>query len=157
MKPAPFRYLRPGTLEEALDHAAQFGEDALLLAGGQSLVPMMNLRLARAGHVVDLNALDALAYIERRDGELAIGSMTRQASVEHSSAAGRDAPLVVEVMPHVAYPAIRSRGTIGGSLALADPQGRAALRRARLRGHPRAHQLGRKTPGAGARVLPRTV
>jgi carbon-monoxide dehydrogenase medium subunit len=122
MKPAPFDYHRPDTLDEALALLAELGSDAKPLAGGQSLVPAMNFRLARPGVVVDLNRLDALAYIdEAPGGELRIGAMTRQRAAERSRAVANRTPLLCEAMPWVAHPQIRNRGTVGGSLAHADP------------------------------------
>jgi CO/xanthine dehydrogenase FAD-binding subunit len=122
MKPATFEYHRPETLDEALAIFAQLGSDAKPLAGGQSLVPAMNFRLARPEVLVDLNRLDPLVYIdEGQDGGLRIGAMTRQRSAERSSVIARQAPLLAEAMPWVAHPQIRNRGTIGGSLAHADP------------------------------------
>jgi CO/xanthine dehydrogenase FAD-binding subunit len=122
MKPAPFDYRRPDTLEEALAIFAELGSDAKPLAGGQSLVPAMNFRLARPEVLVDLNRLDPLAYLhETPDGGLRIGAMTRQRSAERSSVVASRASLLSEAMPWVAHPQIRNRGTVGGSLAHADP------------------------------------
>jgi CO/xanthine dehydrogenase FAD-binding subunit len=121
MKPAPFDYRRPETLDEALAMFAQLGSEAKALAGGQSLVPAMNFRLARPGVLVDLNQLDSMAYIKEDDGGLRIGAMTRQRSVERSPIVASRAALLAEAMPWVAHPQIRNRGTMGGSLAHADP------------------------------------
>jgi CO/xanthine dehydrogenase FAD-binding subunit len=122
MKPAPFDYRRPETLDEALAIFAELGNDAKALAGGQSLVPAMNFRLARPGVLVDLNRLDPLAYIaESPDGGLRIGAMTRQRAAERSAAVASGASLLFEAMPWIAHPQIRNRGTMGGSLAHADP------------------------------------
>jgi carbon-monoxide dehydrogenase medium subunit len=122
MKPAPFDYHRPDTLDEALALFAELGGDAKALAGGQSLVPAMNFRLARPAVLVDLNRLDALAYIhEGPDRELRIGAMTRQRAAERSPVVAERTPLLFEAMPWVAHPQIRNRGTMGGSLAHADP------------------------------------
>jgi carbon-monoxide dehydrogenase medium subunit len=122
MKPAPFKYQAPTTLEEALDHLAEYGYDAKILAGGQSLVPMLNFRLAQPSVLVDLNRVSELFYIRPdRDGGLRLGAMTRQAQVERDPMIAERAPLVCEVMPQIAYPQIRARGTFGGSLAHADP------------------------------------
>ena len=120
MKPAAFEYFRPRTVDEALALLAEHGSDAKPLAGGQSLIPAMNFRLATPAVLVDLNELSGLSYIE--DGErLRVGGMTRQRSVERSAIIAREAPLVHETMPFIAHPAIRNRGTVGGSLAHADP------------------------------------
>jgi carbon-monoxide dehydrogenase medium subunit len=122
MKPAPFTYFAPETLDEALSLLAEHGYDAKPLAGGQSLVPAMNFRLAQPAVLVDLNRLSPLFGIrEEGDGSLHIGSMTRQRMVERSAVVAARAPLVVEAMPHIAHPQIRNRGTFGGNLAHADP------------------------------------
>jgi CO/xanthine dehydrogenase FAD-binding subunit len=122
VKPASFDYRRPDTLDEALAIFAELGSDAKALAGGQSLVPAMNFRLARPEVLVDLNRLDPLAYIqETADGGLRIGAMTRQRSAERSPVVASRASLLSEAMPWVAHPQIRNRGTVGGSLAHADP------------------------------------
>jgi carbon-monoxide dehydrogenase medium subunit len=121
MKPAPFEYHRPASVEEALALLAEHGYDAKLLAGGQSLVPAMNFRLAQPAVLIDLNRIPGLDYIAERDGALRIGAMARQASALRSEAVARAAPLMAESLPHVAHPQIRNRGTIGGSIAHADP------------------------------------
>jgi carbon-monoxide dehydrogenase medium subunit len=121
MKPAPFEYHRPRTLDEALALLADHADEAKPLAGGQSLIPAMNFRLATPAVLVDLNALDELAYIQEGPEGLRLGGMTRQRTVEHSAVIAREAPLIAETMPSIAHPAIRNRGTVGGSLAHADP------------------------------------
>jgi len=122
MKPAPFNYLAPTTVDEALTHLAEHGWDAKVLAGGQSLIPMMNFRLAQPAVMVDINPVTELSYIKAtRDGGLRIGAMTRQAQVERDPLVAEAAPMVYAAMPKIAYPAIRSRGTIGGTIAHADP------------------------------------
>jgi carbon-monoxide dehydrogenase medium subunit len=122
MKPAPFKYYAPTTVEEALAHLAEYGYDAKALAGGQSLIPMLNFRLAQPSVLVDLNNISELFYIRPdEDGGLRLGAMTRQSRVEHDPLVAERAPLVHEVMPQIAYPQIRTRGTFGGSLAHADP------------------------------------
>jgi len=121
MKPAPFAYHRPATLDEALALLAEHGGEAKPLAGGQSLIPAMNFRLARPAVLVDLNRVAELGYVRAgRDG-LDIGAMTRQRAVERSDAVRSAAPLLAEAMPFIAHPQIRNRGTVGGSLAHADP------------------------------------
>jgi len=120
MKPAPFEYFQPRSVDEALALLAEHGSDAKPLAGGQSLIPAMNFRLATPSVLIDLNALNDLAYI--RDGDsLQLGGMTRQRAVERSGVVAKHAPLLAETMPFIAHAAIRTRGTVGGSLAHADP------------------------------------
>ena len=121
MKPAPFDYVAPRTLDEAVAALADGGSDAKVLAGGQSLVPLMNFRLARPSLLVDLNRIAELAYITPRAGGLAFGAMTRQAAVERHPNLATTQPLLAEAIRWVGHPAIRSRGTFGGSLAHADP------------------------------------
>ncbi|MGH3114211.1 MAG: FAD binding domain-containing protein, partial [Gaiellaceae bacterium] len=121
MKPAAFEYRRPESLNEALDLLAELGEDAKPLAGGQSLVPLMNFRLARPEALVDLNPLGELAGIRVDDGALVVGCMTRQWELEVSEPMRKLCPLLGEALVHVAHLAIRTRGTVGGSIAHADP------------------------------------
>src|SRR6184192_127038 len=120
MKPAPFDYFAPATLDEALALLAEHGGDAKPLAGGQSLLPAMNFGLARPAVLVDLNRISELAYVRAESG-VAIGAMTRQRVVERSDVVARAAPLLAEALPSIAHPQIRNRGTVGGSLAHADP------------------------------------
>lgn len=121
MKPAAFAYRAPADLGEVLELLADNGEEAKLLAGGQSLVPAMNFRLARPAMLIDLNGVADLAYLHEEAGELRIGAMTRQRQVERSPLVARALPLVAETLPWIAHPQIRNRGTFGGSLAHADP------------------------------------
>ncbi|MFZ5823676.1 MAG: FAD binding domain-containing protein [Bacillota bacterium] len=121
MKPPPFTYHDPTTIAEVLALLQQHGDEAKLLAGGQSLVPVLNMRLARPAVLIDLNRVTELAYIQESDGFLAIGAMTRHAEVERSELAARLQPLLVEAMAHIGHSQIRNRGTIGGSIAHADP------------------------------------
>jgi CO/xanthine dehydrogenase FAD-binding subunit len=118
VKPAPFEYAAPRTLDEAL---GLLDEDAKLLAGGQSLVPLMNCRLARPRRLVDLNRVAGLAYLRRAGGTLRIGALTRHATLERSALVARHWPLLAQAVRHVGHPPVRSRGTIGGSCAHADP------------------------------------
>ena len=120
MKPAPFAYHRPASLDEALSLLAEH-EGAKPLAGGQSLIPAMNFRLATPSVLIDLNAIPELSFISETDTGLTIGGMTRHRAVERSELVKRRAPLVYEAMPFIAHAAIRTRGTLGGSLAHADP------------------------------------
>jgi len=122
MKPAPFDYAAPDTLAAALALKAEHGDDAKFLAGGQSLIPAMNFRLVQAALLVDLNRLPGLDTIALApDGGLRLGAMARQRAVERHPLVARHAPLLYEAMPVVAHPQIRNRGTLGGSLAHADP------------------------------------
>ena len=122
MKPASFEYAAPVSLAAALALKAEHGDEAKFLAGGQSLVPAMNFRLVQAALLVDLNDLDDLDYIRLQpDGELRLGAMVRQRRLERDPLIARHAPLLHAAMPVVAHPQIRNRGTLGGSLAHADP------------------------------------
>jgi carbon-monoxide dehydrogenase medium subunit len=121
VKAPAFDYQAPESVEEALALLREFGDDARLLAGGQSLVPLMNFRLARPSVVIDLNRLDDLSYVVEEDDGLRVGAMTRQAQVEMSDRVAAGCPLLAKAIPFVAHAAIRNRGTIGGSLAHADP------------------------------------
>jgi carbon-monoxide dehydrogenase medium subunit len=123
MKPPRFDYLLPVTLDEALGLLAQHGEEAKVLAGGQSLVPLLNFRLVRPAYLVDLNDIPGLDGIRVDDGQLAIGAMTRQRTAETSPVVHERCPLLAEAMPQIGHVQIRNRGTIGGSLAHADPAG----------------------------------
>jgi len=121
VKPAAFEYHAAGTIDEALALLAKYGNGAKPLAGGQSLIPAMNFRLATPAVLIDLNSISELAGVASRDGVLQIGGMTRHRALERSAEVARHAPLVTLAMPFIAHAAIRSRGTIGGSLAHADP------------------------------------
>lgn len=121
MKPAKFDYYAPTTRDEALELLGQYGYDAKALAGGQSLMPMMNLRLARPAVVVDINRVDGLSGISSDDGGMTIGAMTRQRQLERSAEVRERFPLISAAIPHIAHFQIRNRGTIGGSLAHSDP------------------------------------
>src|SRR5579859_4862279 len=121
MKPAPFEYVAPRSLDEALGALADGGSDLKLLAGGQSLIPLLNFRLARPSLLVDLNRVAELAYVSSRDRGVAIGAMTRQATIERDAQLRQAQPLLFEAIGWIGHAAIRSRGTIGGSLAHADP------------------------------------
>jgi CO/xanthine dehydrogenase FAD-binding subunit len=121
LKPASFDYYKPETLTEALDLLGQFGETAKPLAGGQSLVPMMNMRLARPAQLIDLNGLRELGYLKVEHGELRIGAMTRQRVLERSAIVAEGWPLLREATRYVGHVQIRNRGTVGGSLVHAYP------------------------------------
>lgn len=121
MKPAPFEYHAPDSLEEALQLLREHGDAAKILAGGQSLVPAMNFRVVQPSVLIDLNRVKELGYIRAEDGSLHIGAMTRERALEFEASVSSRLPLLAEAMPHVAHPQIRNRGTLGGSLANADP------------------------------------
>jgi len=121
MKPPAFDYHAPSTIEEALVLLRDLGPDARPLAGGQSLVPMMNFRITNPSHLVDLNRISGLSYIRVESGHLCIGAMTRHGDVEHSEVIKNAWPLLSGAMKHVGHVQIRNRGTIGGSLSHADP------------------------------------
>lgn len=121
MKPAPFEYHSPTSLEQALELRGQHGDEAKILAGGQSLVPAMNFRIVQPGALIDLNRVGELAYI-REDGEvIRVGAMTRERQLEFDPSIAQRTPLLHEATPFIAHPQIRNRGTIGGSLVNADP------------------------------------
>lgn len=120
MKPPPFEYYAPRSLDEALSLLAQHGDEAKLLAGGQSLIPAMNFRLARPSVLIDLNHVPELFYV-RSDGDVRIGAMTRLAELERDPGITEQVPLLQETLPSIAHPQIRNRSTFGGSLAHADP------------------------------------
>jgi carbon-monoxide dehydrogenase medium subunit len=119
VKAASFAYAKPRALEEALDLAAR--PDAKVLAGGQSLIPSLNMRLSNPELLVDINGLSELKGISLNKDLVRIGALTRHAELERSDVVTKHLPLLAAAVPHIAHPAIRNRGTLGGSLALADP------------------------------------
>ena len=121
MKPAKFDYHAPASVEEALALLQRYGGDAKVLAGGQSLMPLLNFRLSRPAALVDLNRIASLAYVSEHDGQVRLGAMTRQRTIEFSPVVARRLPLLREATRWVGHLPIRTRGTIGGSLAHADP------------------------------------
>ncbi len=121
MKPAPFEYHAPTTIEEVCGLLAEYGDDAKVLAGGQSLVPMLALRLTGFDHLVDINRVGELAGFERENGSLVVRAGTRQRVMERDAAIAAAAPLLAEATPLIGHFQIRNRGTVGGSLAHADP------------------------------------
>jgi carbon-monoxide dehydrogenase medium subunit len=123
VKPPSFVYHRPETIEEALDVLAETGSDGKVLAGGQSLVPLMSMRLAAPAHLVDINRIDGLAGVRTDADGVRVGATARHADVERDEAAYSAAPLLRQALRHVAHPTIRNRGTTVGSLAHADPSG----------------------------------
>jgi len=121
VKPASFAYHAPSSVAEAAGLLHEFGEDAKLLAGGQSLVPMLALRLARFDHLVDVGRLSELRGVERRNGSLVVGAATPDVAVERDATVAVAVPLLARVTPLIGHFQIRNRGTVGGSLAHADP------------------------------------
>ncbi len=121
MKPAPFVYHAPTTLSEALDLLGELGGEATPLAGGQSLAPLMNLRLARPANIIDLNRIEALDYLRMDGSLLRVGPLVRHATMERSETVRQTLPIAPAVVPFIGYPAIRHRGTVVGSIAHADP------------------------------------
>jgi carbon-monoxide dehydrogenase medium subunit len=122
MKPAPFKYIAATSLEHALALKGEHGDDAKFLAGGQSLMPTMNFRLAQPAILIDLNRIEGLGAIRPCDaGGARIGALTRYRTLERDAGFARMFPLIAEALPHIAHPQIRNRGTIGGNLSHADP------------------------------------
>jgi carbon-monoxide dehydrogenase medium subunit len=121
LKAPSFAYARPGTLAEAFDLLERHGERARILAGGQSLIPSLNMRLSSPELLVDINGLAGFSNIEVLSSGVRIGCLVTHTQIEKSGEVRKHAPLLAEAAPHIAHPAIRNRGTLGGSLALADP------------------------------------
>ncbi len=122
MKPAPFKYIAASSLDHALSLKAEYGDEARFLAGGQSLIPAMNFRLARPAVLIDINGLASSRRTSDRSGrEIRVGALTRYRTLERDSAFLNACPLFADALPHIAHPQIRNRGTIGGNLSHADP------------------------------------
>lgn len=121
MKPSSFSYHAPTRVDEVTALLAEHGDAAKVLAGGQSLVPMLSLRLAAFEHLVDLNKVAGLSGIERSNGHLRVGAIVRQSVAEHSADVAAAVPLLAAALPHIGHFQIRNRGTVGGSIAHADP------------------------------------
>ncbi|UPK73468.1 xanthine dehydrogenase family protein subunit M [Nocardioidaceae bacterium SCSIO 66511] len=121
MKPVDFDLHRPTTVAEATALLAKYGDESKVLAGGQSLIPLLNFRLARPEHLIDLSRIASLTTVHRSVDELSIGAMVTYDSAHRSAAVRESAPLIAEALPHIAHRAIRARGTLGGSVAHADP------------------------------------
>lgn len=121
MKPVDFHLHRPRTLSEAVALLAEHADEAKVLAGGQSLVPLLNFRLARPEHLIDLGRVTSLSALRRTVDGLSIGAMVTHSQAERSPSVAQDAPLMARAFPHIAHQAIRARGTIGGSIAHGDP------------------------------------
>lgn len=121
MKPAPFVHHAPATVDEAVDVLARVGADGKVLAGGQSLIPLLSMRLASPGHLVDINGVDGLDDIEVTTSEVVVGALVRHARLERDEGVSPVLPLLGQALHHVAHPAIRNRGTTVGSVVHADP------------------------------------
>ena len=148
MKPPPLRYSRPESMAEALGILASLGEDGKVLAGGQSLLPLLSLRLAAPDHLVDINRLAELAYIRVEDGQVRVGALARHAEVLTNPAASAAQPLLAKALRFVAHAAIRNRGTTVGSIVHADPAGEMPAVLTVLDGAVRVASLG------GERLIP---
>lgn len=127
MKPAPFEYHRPETIDGVLSLLATYGDEAMLLAGGQSLVPMMNMRLARPAHVIDINRVPGLSGVRRDNVVIEVGALTRHADLAADPVVRRHCPILAHAASTIGHYAIRQRGTLGGSLSLADPSAQLPL------------------------------
>lgn len=150
MKPAPFGYSRPESVSEALEQLAALGPDAKVLAGGQSLLPLMSMRLATPEHLVDINRLRDLAYVRVAEGRVLVGALTRHTQLLADAAAGSAQPLLGQALRLVAHPTIRNRGTPVGSLVHADPSGELPAVLALLDGAVRVARVGAE------RIIPAT-
>ena len=121
MKPAPFQYWDPPTVEDAIAFLAEHGDESNVLSGGQSLVPLLNMRLVRPEYVVDLNRLSELDYVRAEGDVVAVGALVRHDTLMHHPLVAERCPLLARAIPHIGHSAIRYRGTAGGSVAHADP------------------------------------
>ena len=121
MIPAAFEYHAPGSIRDATELLARLGEDAKILSGGQSLIPLMKLRLATPGHIVDINGIAGLAHIEESDGALRIGALVRESALEESDVIRGRYPLLLDTSKVIADPVVRNLATVGGNLAHGDP------------------------------------
>src|SRR5215467_13211411 len=121
MIPPAFEYLRPKTIPEAIAFLQQYGDDAKILSGGQSLIPMMKLRLARPSYLVDINRIEGLSHIKEESGFLKIGGLTREAELEASPVVRAKYPIIIDTVHVIADPQVRNLATVGGNLAHGDP------------------------------------
>lgn len=121
MKPAPFEYYAPDSIEQVVELYSQYGGEAKILAGGQSLVPAMNFRVVQPSALIDLNRVAELSYIREDKDVIRVGAMARERHLEFDASIERSAPLLHEAVPFIAHPQIRNRGTIGGSIVHSDP------------------------------------
>src|SRR5437764_2026071 len=127
MKPAVFEYSRPADLDEACAMLAAGDDDVRLIAGGQTLVPLMAMRLARPKRLIDIARIGELVFVRREDDVVAIGAATKQCALERNALIGAEMPLLAKVMPLIGHAPIRARGTVGGSIPNADPAAEIAL------------------------------
>jgi carbon-monoxide dehydrogenase medium subunit len=154
VKPSPFAYHAPTSLDEALSTLAEVGHDGKVLAGGQSLVPILNMRLAAPEHLVDINRIRELAYVRADPGGVRVGALARHADVEGDDTAHAVQPLLRQALRLVAHPVIRNRGTTVGSLAHADPAGEMTAVLTLLAGSVEVASVsGRRTVDAGSFFL----
>ena len=144
MKPAPFDLVLPGCLEEALAVLTDAGEDASILAGGQTLTPMLNMRLVEPAVLIDISGLEALDYIRRENGHIEMGAATTQVALESWPNLSSQAPLLAQALPHIGHFQTRNRGTVCGSLAFADPSAELPLCMALLEGEVVLQSLARR-------------
>ena len=157
MKPAPFDYVAPTTLDDAVQCLAKGQGEAKILAGGQSLMPILNMRLARPEQLIDLGRIPELDSIREENGRIHIGAMTTKRSIERSSLVAERQPLLLEATRNIAHPQIRNRGTLGGSLAHADPAAeypavaRALDAELYAKGRSRRNSRGGELPGTPGR------
>src|SRR3974390_2877102 len=121
MIPPAFEYLRPATIPEAISYLQQYGEDATILSGGQSLIPMMKLRLARPAYLIDINRIAGLSYVKEEDGHLKIGGLTREGELEQSPVVRAKFPILLDTAHVIADPQVRNMATVAGNLAHGDP------------------------------------
>lgn len=134
MKPSKFQYLQPSTMEEALYYLEEYGDDAKIISGGQSLIPVLNMRLSQPDYLIDISRIEGLNYIKKEGSVLAIGALTKHYRVEESDLVSKHCGLLSEGMKYVGHPQIRSMGTIGGSIAHADPSAELPCMLSALRG-----------------------
>ena len=153
MKSADFQYHRPRKIEEALALLLEFGDEGKILAGGQSLMPLMNFRLAQPAHIIDINFIDGMDYTRRDKGVLRIGCLARQSHLLDSPIVREHCPLLAEALTYVGYEQIRNRGTLCGSLAHADPAAELPAVLLALDGFVTVGNLTTKREVAGARFF----
>lgn len=134
MKPAKFNYLSPTTLSEVIEYLEEYGEDAKILSGGQSLIPILNMRLSTPEYVIDIKNIEELKYIKDEDDTIKIGTLTKHVDVEKSSLIAQRCPIIAEAIHFIGHSQIRNRGTIGGSIAHADPSAELPCLISALRG-----------------------